>query len=111
MLHKLKYIFLLVLCVGLIGGALNVSAQVNDKVLVSASGKALRQSDIDKMIEFYEWAFEREFSAAQRADYQRFTESEFRADPAQTRATVDDIVKTLPKIRAASEDVQAATRK
>lgn len=102
---------MVVLCAGLIFGVLDASAQTNDKVLVSASGKSLRQSDIDKMIEFYEWAFEKEFDSTQRADFQRFTEREFRANPAESRATVDDIVKTLPKILAASEDVQAATRK
>lgn len=111
MIQKLKYLFLLVLCAGLIGGALNVSAQTSDKVLVSAGGKALRQADIDKMIEFYEWAFQAKFNTKQRADFQRFTEREFRADPAQARATVDDIVQTLPKILAAREDVRAETRK
>ncbi|HEY8563239.1 MAG TPA: hypothetical protein VIL74_22870 [Pyrinomonadaceae bacterium] len=111
MIHKLKYLFLVVLCFAAIGGAVNVSAQVSDKILVSASGKTLRQSDIDKMIEFYEWAFQAEFGSKQRADFQRFTEREFRNDPAQARATVDDIVQTLPKILAAREDVQADTRK
>ena len=111
MILKLKYIFLVVLCAGMIGGALNIHGQVSDKVLISASGKSLRQSDIDRMIEFYEWAFQAEFNGAQRADFQRFTEREFRANPAEARATVDDIVKTLPQILAASEDVQAETRK
>lgn len=112
MINKLKYLFLLVLCAGLMGGAaLNVSAQKNDRVLVAAGGKSLRQSDIDKLIEFYEWAFEAKFNSAQRADFQEYTENEFRANPSESRKTVDDIVITFPKILAASEDVQAATRK
>lgn len=111
-MNKTKYLLTLLLCAALVGGAgiLNVSAQ-NDKVLVSASGKILRQSDVDTLIEFYEWAFETRFTAAQRADIQRYTESEFRAAPKDSRAAVDDVVNTFPQIIAASEDVQAATRK
>jgi len=112
MIKKLKSIFLLVLCAAIFGGTtLNISAQTGDKVLISANGKTLKQSDVDSLVKFYEWAFQAEFNRAQRKDFQKFTEQEFRADPAESRATVDDIVKTLPQILAASEDVQAETRK
>lgn len=112
MINKLKYIFLLVLCGAIFGAAtLNISAQPSEKVLISAKGKTLKQSDVDSLIKFYEWAFQAEFSSAQRRDFQGYTEQEFRAEPAQSRATIDDIVKTLPQILAASEDVQAETRK
>lgn len=112
MMNKIKYLFLSVLCAGMIGGATaNISAQTSDKVLVSAKGKTLKQTDVDKLIEFYEWAFQAEFSSTQRGDFQEYTEAEFRSDPAASRATVDDIVKTLPKILAADKDLQAETRK
>ena len=107
----LKYFFLTALCAFLIGGAMNISAQTPDKTLVSAKGKTLRQSDVDKLIEFYEWAFQAEFSSVQRRDFQENTANEFRADPIESRKTVDDIVTTLPKILAAEEDVQSETRK
>lgn len=111
MIHKLKHLFLLILCAGVIGGAITVSAQTGaDKVLV-AGKKTLRQSDIDRLIQFYEWAFQTEFDSAQRADFQRYTEKEFRANPTESRETIDDIVKTLPQILAASESLQADTRK
>ncbi|HEX8371085.1 MAG TPA: hypothetical protein VF604_21255 [Pyrinomonadaceae bacterium] len=111
MMNKLKYLFLLILCAGMFGGAITVSAQTGgDKVLV-AGKKTLRQSDIDRLIQFYEWAFQTEFDSTRRADFQRFTEKEFRANPAESRETIDDIVKTLPQILAASESVQAETRK
>lgn len=112
MINKIKYLSLMVLCAAIFGGAVaNISAQTNDRVLVTAKAKSLKQSDIDKMIEFYEWAFQAQFSPAQRKDFQKYTEQEFKSDPAQSRATIDDIVKTLPRILAASEDVQAETRK
>ncbi|MET0753178.1 MAG: hypothetical protein ABWZ66_07385 [Pyrinomonadaceae bacterium] len=111
-MNKIKYLFIAFLCAALIGGAgvLNAPAQ-NDKVLVSASGKTLKQSDVNTLIEFYEWAFQASFTSKQRADYQKYTESEFRADPKESCKTIDDIVTTFPKIIAASEDLQAATRK
>jgi hypothetical protein len=111
MINKIKYLFLLVLCAGLLGGAMNISAQTDNKMLVSVGGKTLRQSDVNDLIEFYEWAFRAKFDSAQRVDYQKFTEREFRANPTESRKTIDDIVKTLPKILAASEDLQAETRK
>lgn len=112
MINKIKYLFLLVLCAAIFGGAVaNISAQANDRVLITAKAKSLKQSDVDKMIEFYEWAFQAQFSSAQRRDFQKYTEQEFKSDPAASRATIDDIVKTLPQILAATEDVQAETRK
>lgn len=110
MINKLKYLFLLVLCVGMIGGTMNISAQSNDSVLVSAKGKTLKKSDVEKLIQFYEWAFQAEFNSTQKADFQEFTEKEFRNDPIGSRKTIDDIVTTLPKILAADEDVQKETR-
>ena len=110
-MNKLKYLLLLVLCVGLVGAVSHITAQTSDKVLVSAGGKTLRQADIDKMIQFYEWAFEAKFSADERARFGEFTAREFRSDPANARATIDDIVGTLPKILAAAADVQQETRK
>lgn len=108
----IKYLFLAILCVGLISGTIiNVSAQASsDRVLVT-SKKSLKQSDIKKLIEFYEWAFQAEFTADQRAKFQAYTEDEFRNDPAGSRATIDDIITTLPKILAAESSVQNETRK
>lgn len=112
MIKNLTSIFLLALCAAIFGGAtLNISAQTSGKVLISAKGQTLKQSDVDTLIKFYEWAFQAEFSSTQRRDFQDHTEQEFRANPAESRTTIDDIVKTLPQILAAGEDVQADTRK
>lgn len=111
-MNKLKYLFLMVMCAGLISGAwMNVSAQMSGQTLVSAGGKSLRQSDVDKLIQFYEWAFQGEFDPRDCEEFQRHTEKEFRANPAESRKTIDDLIKALSQIRALSEDAQAEARK
>jgi hypothetical protein len=92
------------------GNAVNISAQANDKVLVSAGGKTLRQSDVSRLIEFYEWAFETEFSAEQRAQFAENTAVEFRANPSESRATTDSLLDSFAKILAASSDRRQQTR-
>lgn len=110
MINKLRYIFLLAVCVSVIG-IFPVSAQTDgDRVLVSGS-RSLTQADVDDVIEFYEWAFEIKFNEKQRESFQQNTITEFRGDPKASRATIDDISSTLPKILAADEDVQRGTRK
>jgi hypothetical protein len=109
-MNKLKYALLLILCIGLIGGLANVSAQSGERILV-ASKKPLKQSDVNKLIEFYEWAFETEFTGEQRERFREYTSEEFRRDAAGSRSTIDDIIGTLPKILAADNAVQQETRK
>ena len=109
-MNKLNYIVLVILCVGLFGGLTNISAQNGGKILV-ADKKPLRQSDIKGLIEFYEWAFEAKFTANERKRFQTFTEDEYRANPTESRKTIDDIINTFSQIRAASEELQTETRK
>lgn len=107
MINKLKYTLLFLICFTMIGG-ISVSAQA-DKVLVNGS-RSLTQSDVDDLIEFYEWAFEVKFNEKQRASFQQNTIAEFRGDPKTSRATIDDIISTFPRIIAAEEDLQQKTR-
>jgi hypothetical protein len=112
MINAIKYLFLTILCAGLVGGATIVSAQTGgERVLVAAGKKPLKQSDVTKLIEFYEWAFETKFTREQRERFQEYTADEFRNDPAGSRATIDDIKTTLPQILAADAGVQTETRK
>lgn len=110
MINKLKYMFLMIFCIGLVGGTINVFAQINDRILVAAN-KPLKQSDVDTMIEFYEWAFEKEFTTEQRREFQKNTEIEFKNNPTESRKVIDDLVNTFPKIQAADKDLQKETRK
>lgn len=112
MINKFRNLFLVMFCVTFIGVSI-VSAQQGDGsgVIVTAGKQSLKQSDVNKLIEFYEWAFQTKFSSSQRAEFQEHTENEFRANPRESRKTIDDIVLTLPKILAASADLQEDTRK
>jgi hypothetical protein len=112
MMDTIKYLFIIILCAGLVGGAATaVSAQTGDRVVAATGKKQLRQSDINKLIEFYEWVFEAKFTGEQRERFQEYTAEEFRNDPAGSRHTIDDIKTTLPQILAADAGVQAETRK
>ena len=112
MINNLRYLLLAAFCACLMtGGAAHISAQSNDQVVIAASGKTLRQADVNGLIEFYEWAFETKFSAAQRAQFTANTIEEFRAKPAESRATFDSLLDSFGKILAASEEAQQKTRK
>jgi len=72
--------------------------------------KQLRQSDINRLIEFYEWVFEAEFTGEQRQRFAEYTVNEFRNDPKGSRATIDNIITILPQFLAADANVQQKTR-
>lgn len=109
MMNRTKYLFLMIVCAGLIGGAvLNGAAQTN-RVLVSGK-QTLKQSDVNDLIDFYQWVFETEFSDDERNRFQKYTVNEFRNDPNSSRATIDDIVNTFPQLIAADSAVQREAR-
>jgi hypothetical protein len=110
-MNKLKLFFFIIFCLASINGAASVSAQTaGDKILV-AGKQPLKQSEINGLIDFYEWAFEAKFTAEQRERFKNYTVNEYRSDIAGNRKTIDDISTMLPQILAASEGVQAETRK
>lgn len=110
-MNKFKYLFLLILCLGLMGGSSAILAQNTPERILVAGKKPLKQSDINSLIEFYEWAFEAKFTTQERTKFQEYTAEEFRANPSESRKTIDDIVNTFPKILAAEDDVRSETRK
>lgn len=100
----------MIVCFGLAVGAVDIPGQTGgDKVLV-AGKKPLKQSDIEILIEFYEWAFETKFDAAQRTRFQSFTERDYRAKPENVRGEINTIAETFAKIKLADGDVQHRTR-
>src|SRR5215218_5563061 len=105
---KIKYLFILVLCLATLGTAANVTAQSN--VLVSAGGKSLKQSDIDGLIDFYEWALGAKFTGRQREEYRKIKVEEFRHDPEHSTKGNTELVGYLPQIRAKSKSEQTKMR-
>ena len=110
MTSKYRALLLLVLCVGLTCGLTNVSAQNGgDKVLVVGE-RQLRQTDVDAVVEFYEWAIDVKFTAGQRAKFQSLTEADFRNDPVAARKGIDDLLDMRAKVKAMDESRRREVR-
>ena len=99
MLNKLKYLFLTVLCASFFIGASEASAQ-------KASA-----ADVAGMIEFYEWAFETDFSPEQKTQFRQFLESDFREDAAKARKNTNTILETFAEVKQANAETRRETRR
>ncbi len=111
MMNIIKYLLMVVLTVGAIGSALNVAAQSAVGILVTAGGKTLRQTDVDKVVKFYEWAFGAEFTAEQRERFQTMKVEEFRNDPANSKKGNDDMINLFSQIKTKSRSEQQELRR
>lgn len=110
MINKIKYLFLLILCAGFIGGLTSVSAQeTNDKILV-AGKQPLKQSEINKTVEFYEWLFETQFSADQRRRFAEIMVADYRQNIAKSRNGLDSLFEYYAKARALNQSGQQKVR-
>ena len=113
MKNRLRYLPLLILCAATFGVPGRVAAQNvdgADKVLV-AGRQALRQSEVDRLIEFYEWAFGTRFSASERARYQAFVIEGFRQDASESRKATDTLISAFAKILTRDEATQRNMRR
>ncbi|HEX8288929.1 MAG TPA: hypothetical protein VF556_13085 [Pyrinomonadaceae bacterium] len=110
-MNKTKYLFLIVLCAALIGGTiLKVSAQTGgDKILV-AGKSPLRQSEMNKIIEFYEWALEAKFTGEQRERFQKLQTEAYRSDVAGSRKGADELLGVFAKALEKDEATQRRMR-
>lgn len=112
MINKLQIFFLLIFCAAFVGCTNDVAAQrgnSSDKVLI-AGKSGIKQSEINKLIEFYEWAFETRFSADERARYQAFVVGGFRQDAAEGRRNADSLLAAYDKVRVKDGETQAKLR-
>lgn len=99
MLNNLKIIIVLILTIGAAGTLVNISAQTGaNKVLVAAGGKSFKQIDADKLVEFYEWAFQTRFTNEQRAAFVKIKIDEFRGNPVEAEKGNSAVSSFLPKI-------------
>lgn len=101
MMNKLKYLFLAILCAAFfVGAAANVSAQT----------KTIKR-DAAGMIEFYEWAFDTDFSADERIEMERFLEKDFREDAATARSETDKVAATFAGIKRMNSEARREARR
>jgi predicted enzyme related to lactoylglutathione lyase len=113
MINKLSIIFSLFFCLAVFGGAaVQLPAQTGggDKILVTSGRQQLRQSDVDSVIEFYEWAFQARFTGDERERFQAIMVAAFRQDAAESRKGADALIEVLAKVRARDEAAQQKVR-
>ena len=110
MTSRYGYLLLLVLCVGLTYGSVKVSAQTGGGGVLVAGATQLRQSDVDAMVDFYEWAIDVKFTAGQRAKFQSLTEADFRNDPVAARKGIDELLDMSAKVKAMDENRRREVR-
>lgn len=108
-MKNLKYLIFLILFACVLSGATFVNAQTGDRVLVSGKN-SLRQSDINGLIEFYEWAFETEFSGEQRERFQDLVLEAFRSDAASSRKNTDVVLNVYKQVKALDAETQQQKR-
>jgi hypothetical protein len=111
MTSKYSLLLLLILCAGLTCGLPEASAQTGGGKVLVAGAKQLRQSDVDAMVELYEWALEVKFTDGQRARFQSVTEADFRNDPAAARKGIDDLLDMREQVKAMDENRRREVRR
>lgn len=110
MINKLKIFFLMILCFVAVGAATEIDAQGGNDKILAPGAQPLRQSEVNKLIEFYEWAFETEFSAGERAKFAELSVAAYREDAATSRKNINVLIKGLANVRAKDEGAQAQVR-
>ena len=83
--------------------------QTNDPVLVSGK-QTLRQSDIDRLTEIYEWLLASRFTAAERRQYQKLIVAEARANE-RTADGIASMLESYDKIMAATPEKRDQVRR
>lgn len=57
-----------------------------------AENNALKRSDVNQVIAFFEWAFGAKFTTEQRNEYYSIKSNEFENDPIATKQSIDDVI-------------------
>jgi hypothetical protein len=84
------------------------AAKTDDKILVSGD-PSLKESDINVVINFYEWLFEAKFTAAERREFQTLLVSEAKTKPAAL-AAVAEIVAGFKNIETVGTEKSGQIR-
>ena len=98
MINKIKYLFLLAVFAGVLGSVMNVSAQSDS------------QRGADKLIQYYEWLFETQFTSAERSEYYQIKAEDFQTDGANERKAIDSLMNNFATIKSKNENEQAGIR-
>lgn len=90
-------------CLATFAGAAFLTPAIaqTDKILV-AGNPPLKQSHVDHLRDFFEWLFEKEFSAAQRTEFQSLIAEKWRSEE-KAPAGILDLLKTHDGIQALND--------
>lgn len=101
MINKVKSLLRLALCFTLIGGASYVQAHSGNSgdQILAAGTRPLRQSDVDKIIEFYEWAFETRFTPDERKRFQLIAIEFYRQDADAASKAADVLISVGAQVK------------
>ena len=98
MINQIKYLFLVVICAGVFGSTVNVFAQSDS------------QRGAEKLIQYYEWLFETQFTDRQRSEYADIKAEDFRIDGANERKSIDSLMEKFAAVKSKNENEQARVR-
>ncbi|MET0647308.1 MAG: hypothetical protein ABW208_11850 [Pyrinomonadaceae bacterium] len=94
----------------LFGAACSAVAQNGPDKFLAAGETPLRQSDINKLIEFYEWAFETRFTPDERKRFAEFSAEYYLQNPEAARKDSDALITAHAKVRVKDEAAQRRMR-
>ena len=110
-MNKKLYILVLILCLAAVHCAYSVSAsaQTDNKILADGN-PPLKQSEMNTMIDFYEWALEKDFTPRQRQHFIELSVASYKQDVAGSRKGADALFEVFGKVRRLSADEQQKIR-
>ncbi|HEX8638054.1 MAG TPA: hypothetical protein VF692_08330, partial [Pyrinomonadaceae bacterium] len=109
-MNKKFYLFLLILCLAIIHCAYSVSAQTDGDKIVAAGNPPLLQSEMNTIIDFYEWALEKDFTVAQRRRFIELSVASYQENVAASRKGTAALLEVFGKVRRLSEDERQKIR-
>lgn len=129
MTSKAKYILFGVLGMVLGGGALVLGAALvigifyfaaqadetkvenkNAAPKIEAASKPYKQSDIDGLIKFHEWAAETKFTSEERQKFESFVGKDFQNNAEKARKDTDGLIDAYAQIQKTDKNTQELTR-
>jgi hypothetical protein len=105
------YILVLILCLTAIHCAYTISAQTTDDKILASGNQPLKQSEMNAMIDFYEWALERDFTPAQRARFIELSVAAYQENVTASRKGADALLEVFGKVRNLKADEQQKIRR
>lgn len=109
-MNKKIYLFVLILCFTAADCAYSVYAQTGDDKILAPGNPPLRQSEMNTLIDFYEWALETDFTVRQRQRFIELSVESYRRNGAASRKDADALLEVFGKIQRLGEDERQKIR-